>query len=273
MVKLAGGILKFRLADLGDDGIDKNKQLFDFLMREHDGIIHIVVGNLAGACLNHDDFLFGSGDREFKRADLALLIIRIENGLAVHKTDERTADRSVPRDIRNRQRDGSADHRRNFRRTVGVDGHDRQRQRDIVAQILREERTNRTVDDTACQNSLFRRLAFTAEESARYFAYGIHFFIIIDGEGKEIDTVARLRGSGSARENDGFPITDHTGAVGESCDLAGFHLERPAGVFKLEYFVILEHFLSPFCYSIYFQAKNIRDCLALKYDAELPNHI
>ena len=155
----------------------------------------------------------------------------------------------------------------------GIDGHDRQRQRDIVAQILREERTDRTVDDAACENRFFRWLAFTAEESARDLADGIHFFVVIDGEGKKIDAVARLRGSGGTRKNDGFPIADHTGAVGESCDLAGFHFERPAGVFKLEYLVIFEHFLSPFCYSIYSQAKNIRDCLALKYNAELPNHI
>jgi hypothetical protein len=112
---------------------------------------------------------------------------------------------------------------------------------DIIAEVLREERTNGTVDYTGGEDRLFARTAFSLEVGTGDTAYCIETFFKVDGKGKEVDAVARSFGSGSARENCGVTVANEYGTVCETCHLTGFDHERTSGEIIGESLVILKH--------------------------------
>ena len=99
-----------------------------------------------------------------------------------------------------------------------VDG---QGQSNVVAQILGEEGTDGTVDDTGGQNGLLRGLALSLQVTAGDLTGSVHSLLEIDGEGQEVDAVAGLLRSGSAAKNSGVAVANQAGAVGKAGDLTG----------------------------------------------------
>ena len=79
-------------------------------MSLHDGVVHYVVGDLVCARLDHNDLAHGRGDSQVKIALGALCLGGVDDQLAVNKTHEHSADRSVPRNIGNGQCDGRTEH-------------------------------------------------------------------------------------------------------------------------------------------------------------------
>ena len=128
-------------------------------MREHDGVEHLVVGHFLRAGFDHDDLLLGCGDRQLQRGHRALCSGRVDDVLTVHHTDEGTADRPVPRNIRNGEGDGRADHRGDLGRAVLIHGHDVQNECDVVPQVFREQGTDGAVNHTGGEDRLLGGLA------------------------------------------------------------------------------------------------------------------
>ena len=241
VIQLAGGVGELRLADLGNDAIDKAEQALDLLMREHDGVVHVVVRDFLCARLDHDDLLHRGGNGQLQRALVALRLGGVDDRLAVHHTDEDAADRAVPRNIRDGERDGCADHAGDLMRAVGIDCHDGQRDGHVVAQILREQGADRAVDDARGQNGLFAGTALTAQEAAGDLARRVHSLLKIDGEGQEVDAVAGLFRRGGAGQHDGLAVADEAGAVGKAGELAGLDHKRSACEGVLEDLVVFKH--------------------------------
>ena len=117
---------------------------------------------------------------------------------------------------------------------------------DVVAEVLREKGTDRTVDHTGREDRLFARSAFSLEVGTGNATDRIETFFEVDGKGKEIDAVTRSFGCGSARENCGVAVANEYGAVCETCHLTGFDHERTAGKFIGKCLVIFKHFKDTF---------------------------
>src|SRR5699024_8523852 len=127
---------------------------------------------------------------------LALLCGRVDDDLAVYDADVRAADDVIKRDIRNRNRDGRAEQRSDLRGIVRIVLEDGADNRDVIAQILGEQRAHRAVDLAGSQDGALGRAALTAQERARDAADRIQALLKVDREREEVDAVAGLGRSG-----------------------------------------------------------------------------
>ena len=105
VIKLAGRIIKFRLADLCNDFIDEYEELLYLFVSEHNRVVHIVVRYFLCARFNHNDLLFGSCDCQLENAFFSFFGCRVDDESVADHSDKCAADRSVPRDVRNGKSD------------------------------------------------------------------------------------------------------------------------------------------------------------------------
>ena len=240
LVEACVRVIELGLADLGDHAVDELDLLLILVVGKLDGLVHGVVVDLVRAGLDHDDLLAGGDDRDVKIGDLALLGVGVEDELAVHKTDLERADRTVPRDIGDGKRGGGADQGRDLGRAVVIDAHDRCHDGNIVAEVGGEERADGAVDDAAGQDALFTGTTLAAVEGAGDAADGVKLLLKVDGEGEEVDAVARAGRGRGADEHAGIAVADHDGGIGELGKLADLEREGAAGELHLVLVVVGE---------------------------------
>ena len=97
-------------------------------------------------------------------------------------------------------------------------GHDGDDNLDLIAQALDKGRAQRAVDEAAGQDSLRGRASLSAEEGARNLASGVHAFFYVNGQGEEVESLARLVRSGGGGQQHGVIV--QVGGHGAVC-LAG----------------------------------------------------
>ena len=233
-------VVELGLADLGDHTVDELDLLLVLVVGKLDGLVHGVVVDFVRTGLDHDDLLAGRDDRDVEIADLALLGVGVEHEFTVHKADLERADRAVPGDIGDGERGGGADQSRDLGRAVVVDAHDRRHDGDVVAEVGGEERADGAVDDAAGQDALFAGTALAAVERTGDAADGVELLLKVNGEGKEVDAVARAGGSRGADEHAGVAVADHDGGVGEFSKLADLKREGTASELHLVLVVVGE---------------------------------
>src|SRR3546814_6936385 len=73
---------------------------------------------------------------------------------------------------------------------------------DLVIETFGEQRADRAVDQAADQRFLFRRAAFALEEAAGDAAGRRIFFLVMDGQGKEVLAFLDLLGGGDGAQDD-----------------------------------------------------------------------
>ena len=236
-----GGLVgELLFADLGDDAVD---EFDDFLVRfvsGHDGVEHDVFRDLVTAGLDHGDQVFRGRDGQFEVGSGSLLEGRVDDDLAVDETDLNGGDGAVPRDVGDGNGGGDADGGRYLGGAVRVDAHDRRDDGAVVAQVLREQRTDGTVDAAGRKDRLFRRSALSSLEGAGDTADGVHFLLEVDGEREEIDAFPGFVRCGHGAEHDRFAIAGQDGGVGELSHFAGFQFQRTAGQSGLIHFVVFK---------------------------------
>ena len=117
-------------------------------------------------------------------------------GWAIHSPsmvrDAHRADRAVERDARDHERRGRAVDRRDVVRVLEVGAEDGGDDLDLVAEVARERRAQRTVGEPAGQDRLLARPTFTAEERAGDLARGVHPLLDVDRQREEVDALAGL---------------------------------------------------------------------------------
>ena len=116
----------------------------------------------------------------------------VRNVLAVLHADANAAQHVGKGNFADRQRRRRA---RNGERVGILLGVGRQHHGDdlgFVEKAFREQRTDRTIDQPAGQNFLFRGTSLAFDESARNLAGGVSVFSIIDGEREEPGPHLRL---------------------------------------------------------------------------------
>ncbi len=232
--------LLLRLADFRDDAAYEFDDLLHFFMGKQDAAEHDFLGDFLRARLDHQHGLGRAGDGQVHQRNLALRDGGVDDVLAVDIADVDRADRAGPRNLRNRQRGGGADHRRDVRRVVLLDGHDGRDDGHIVAHSLREQRAQRAVDQAGGQDGLLRRTALAAVPRTGNVAHGIEFFLKVHAQREEVDARARGVGDGGVDQHAGVAIADEGRAAGLFGVLSEFQRERAAAQLHR---IALEHVL------------------------------
>ena len=168
------------LADFSDNLLLESNQLLDLLVTGENRAEHVRFADLLRARLDHQHGFIRTGDRQAQLGNRALLLIRIDDDFAIDQTDGNAADRARPRNIADRNRGGSADHRGDIRRHILLDGKHRRHNLHVVAHALIEQRAQRAVDQTGGQRRLFGGTAFALDETAGDFAHGIHLLFKVN---------------------------------------------------------------------------------------------
>ena len=201
---LAGLLLELHLrgADVLDDGVGQLERLD-----------HLVLGHDVGAGLDHGD---GLGGAAHDQVEIALEHVGhggVDAQLAVDQTDAHSADRAGERQRGDHQRRGGAVHRENVMRDDHVDAQHGPDDLDFVAEALREQRADRTIDHARIQGGLLGGLALALEEAARNLAGGVHLLFNVDGQREEVRAGAGLLRSDDGGQDDGVGAGDQHRAV------------------------------------------------------------
>ena len=238
VVEFGGLIFKLGFAYLCGDVLDEANEFFQFLMRKDDTFEHDVVGHFVCTRFYHNNLFFGRGDGDHHLRFCFLFKRRVKNVFAVNIAEYDARNGSVPGNVGDCDGNGSAVHRGYLGRVIVVDSHRGRGNNDVVSHVLREERSDGSVDNSRSQNSLFAGLTLSFEEAAGDFSDRVKFFFIVNSEREEIYSVSRFCRSGRGCENAGIPVSYHTGTVCKACELASLNNEGSARKFGLEHFVI-----------------------------------
>ena len=244
LVDLLGLDLDLLLADLLLQLLDRGDDLLDLAVRDVERVEDLLLGDAAGAGLDHQDRLVGAGDDQVEVELGEVLLVRVDDEVAVELADPHRADVLGDGDRGDRQRRGGAVHREDV---VRVDLVHRHRDRDelgLVVPALREERPDRAVDHPRRQRRLLAGFALATEERAGDFARGVHALLDVDGEGKEVHVAKAADGCGA--EHHGVAGLDNDRATRLlrefsrlEGDLAVADIRRNAGYVKHAHLVFL----------------------------------
>ena len=179
----------------------------DFLVRlDLALVVDEVPGVLAGTGFDHGDgdvtvLDDTAGDHDLEHGALALAPAREGDPLAVDQRQTHAGDRAFERQAGDHRRSGGRVQGDDVVGVVGIDGQHGLHDLHFVAQRVREQRAQRTVDDTARQDRLGARAAFTAEERARDLARGVHLLLHVDGQREEVVVLLRAGTGGGGGQN------------------------------------------------------------------------
>ena len=231
------------LADLRLNAVDESNDLLDFVMSKEDGFQHQFFGNFIRARFHHQDGITSAADGQMQRALGALLLIGVDDQLAVHTAHDHGAGGAVPRNIADRQRRRGTDHRGHFRGNIFVNTQAGSHHLNVVAHSLGEQGPQGTVDQAAGQGRLFGGTTLALDEAAGNLAHGILLFFKVHSQREEIHAFPGLCAHGHVDHDDGIAVADESGTSRLLSILAEFDAERPTRQFCCEHSVI--HSLSP----------------------------
>ena len=192
------------LAELAHGG----DELLDLRVRDVQRVEDLGLGDLVGARLDHQDGLVGAGDHEVEVGREEVLLVRVDDEVAVDLADPDRADRLRERDVGDHQRRGGAVHGEDV---VGHDMVDRQRDRDelrLAVPALGEERAQRAVDHAGDEGALLAGAALALEEGAGDLARGVHALLDVHRQREEVD-VTRVAGGRGAQHHRLAGAYDH----------------------------------------------------------------
>ena len=169
-------------------------------------VVDEVPGVLTCASFDHSDgniavLHHAAGNHDFEHGALTLAPTRESDPLTVDQSQTNAGNRTLERQTGNHGGSGSSVQSDNIVGIVRVDGEHGFHNLHFVAQRVREQRAQRTVDDTASQNRLGARTAFTAEERARNLAGGVHLLFHVHGQREEVVVLLRAGTGGGGRQN------------------------------------------------------------------------
>ena len=188
----------------------------------------LLLGDLERGTFDHHDRVLGAGHDDVHVGELELLEGGVDDPFVLNPADPDSGDRSLPRDRREQDRRGRAEHAPHVGVVLLVRRDHEARDLRLVAVVLREERAERTIDLASRNRGLVAGASLALDEAARELAGGVRLLPILDGEREERKVRAlslRHRGHEYRR----FPKLNKNGAVCLPCHPARLHDERASG--------------------------------------------
>ena len=161
---------------------------------------------LAGTGFDHGDgdvavLDNAAGDHDFEHGAFALAPAREGDPLAVDQGQTHAGDRAFERQAGDHGGGGGGVQCDDVVCVIRVDGEHGFDDLHFVAKGVREQRTQRTVDDAAGQDGFGARTAFAAEERARDLAGCVHLLFHVHGQREEVVVLLRAGTGGGGRQN------------------------------------------------------------------------
>ena len=161
---------------------------------------------LAGTGFDHGDgdvavLDNAAGDHDFEHGAFALAPAREGDPLAVDQGQTHAGDRAFERQAGDHGGGGGGVQCDDVVCVIRVDGEHGFDDLHFVAQGVREQRTQRTVDDAAGQDGFGARTAFAAEERARDLAGCVHLLFHVHGQREEVVVLLRAGTGGGRGQN------------------------------------------------------------------------
>ena len=223
-----GDVLLLGLADLAlDEAVELNELLVNRICLVDIGN-HICLRNLIGTCLNHQDAIRRGGNRQAKITLVPLLLAGVDDHLAVYKSHLRCRTGTGKRNIRNGCCQRCAHHGNQLRTALRIHTHNHALQCHIVAHVLREERTHRTVDHTTRQNGVVTCLSLSFFEAAGNLADCIELLAVFYGQWEEINAIARCSRLGCCAQYGCIAIVHERAAICLLAESSDIHSQRSA---------------------------------------------
>ena len=136
--------------------------------------------------------------------------------------DAHRADGAEERNVGKRESAGRAVDAENVGIIIRIGGEHEGDDLSLALEALGEHRTHRAVDLSAGEHFTLAHAAFALDEAAGKASTRVGVFAVIDGEGEEINALARIGVGGGGGEDDVFADADHGRAVGLLGQFSGF---------------------------------------------------
>ena len=175
-----GLIAVFLFPALSDDLIEESDDLLVYLMCFINSLDHLILRNLVGTGLDHDNLISCGSYRQLKVRNILLSQCRVHNILSIDQADLCRCTWAIKWNIRNTGSKGRTKHSRDLRVALRIYRHNHVYQCYVVSVILREQRTHRSVDNTGGKDCVLACLSLSLIETARDLSYGVHFLFIFN---------------------------------------------------------------------------------------------
>ena len=192
-------------------------------VRKENGVKDLLLGNLGGLPLHHQDRIPAPGDEDVDVAPRQVGDLGVDDQLSVDPADPGACDRALEGDRGKREGRGGPDHGEHRSVVHLVGGEDRRDDLDLVVEPFREEGPDRSVDHPGGEDLELGQPPFPLEEAARDLPDGRRLFHVIHNERKEVDARARGFGYTCGYQDHGFPVRNHRSAARLLCQLPGFN--------------------------------------------------
>jgi hypothetical protein len=206
-------------------------QLPDRLVRELQCLDDLALLHLAGARLHHHDVGVGGRDHQVERGLVQLGESGVQDHLPLDQPHADRGDRLGEGNVGDHERGRRAGDAEDVGVVQLVRAEDRAHDLDLVPVAVREERTERAVDEAAGEDLLLRRPPFPLEEAAGNAPRGVGLFPVFDAEREEVLLDRVLAGDRGA-EHHGLAVLDPRGTRSLLGHLADLDAVRAAAKLK-----------------------------------------
>ena len=226
VILVRGGPFPGWLARVAHQLVDRVDRDVALLLAEHDSAQHDLFAELLRLGLHHQDGRFGSGHDQVHLGVQQLGLAGVEHVLAVDVAYAGRTDRAVEGNARNRQRRAGADQRRNVGADLGVQRQHVNDDLNLVVKALREQRTQRPVDQPRRERLELAGATLALEKTAGNLARGVGLFDVVHRQRKEVLPRLGVFGRHDGGQHDGVFDGDDHGAARLAGDFSGLQGDR-----------------------------------------------
>ncbi len=186
-----------RLPGLGGELADEGEDVLDVLGAELERGEGGLFADLGGTDLDHVQAVLVAREHHVQVAVLHLrdtvgLITKLRAVVGVDASDADRGGGALEGDVGDGQGGGRGSAREDVGVVLAVVAQDEDLDQDLVEEAIGEERPDRAVDHPHRQDFLLARWALALLESSGELACGGGLLAVVDGEGEEVDAVARV---------------------------------------------------------------------------------
>ena len=223
----------------------------DGLMGGLEGVEHHLLAHFLHLAFHHHDVVGGGGHDEVEVGAFDVLHGGVDDILAVEVAHAHLADGTVEGDVADGEGRSGSQSGQLVGHGVFIAADKGDADLHLGVEVVGEEGTQGTVDQTGDENLMLRGTGLALEETAGEAAHGGVFFLVVDGEGHEVDVLAHLLLRADGSQEHRVVHADNGSAVGLFGQLAGLDFDHAAvaevetlsdNVFVHVFFIVFYYF-------------------------------